>query len=156
MKINKVFFITDELGLEAACGKFGEGREAKIFKWVDVKVLGLKSKDNRLFVSQVKGDSMEPRINNNDYCLFRANVVGSRNDKIVLVQHHSIHDLDNGGRYTVKKYKSYKSKKPGKLNEEVELIPLNKKHKVIVLKDESDEDFKVVAEFIQVLGPTKK
>ena len=54
-------------------------------------------------------------------------------------------------RYTVKKYKSYKSKKPGKLNAKVELIPLNKKHKTIVLEDESDENFKVIAEFIQVL-----
>ena len=94
---------------------------------------------------------MEPRINDGDYCLFRADVVGSRNDKIVLVQHHSIHDPDNGGRYTVKKYKSYKSKKPGKLNERVELIPLNKEHETIVLEDELDEDFKVVAEFIRVL-----
>ena len=94
---------------------------------------------------------MEMRIKDGDYCLFRADVVGSRNDKIVLVQHHSIHDSDNGGRYTVKKYKSYKSKKSGKLNEKVELIPLNKKHKTIVLEDESDEDFKVIAEFIQVL-----
>ena len=137
--------------LEAACGKFGDGREVKISRWVDVQNLRLKGKDTRRFVSQVRGDSMEPRINDGDYCLFQADVVGSRNDKIVLVQHHSINDLDNGGRYTVKKYKSYKSKKPGKLNERVELIPLNKKHDTIVLKGESDEDFKVIAEFIQVL-----
>jgi len=137
--------------LEAACGKFGDGREGKISRWVDVKNLRLKDKDTRRFVSQVRGDSMEPRINDGDYCLFRADVVGARNDKIVLVQHHSINDLDNGGRYTVKKYKSYKSNKPGELNERVELIPLNKKHDTIVLKGESDEDFKVVAEFIQVL-----
>jgi len=137
--------------LEAACGKFGEGRDAKILCWVDVKNLKLKGKDERNFVSQVRGDSMEPRIKDGDYCLFRADVVGSRNDKIVLVQHHSIHDPDNGGRYTVKKYKSYKSQKPGKLNEKVELIPLNKKHGTIVLEDESDEDFKVIAEFIKVL-----
>lgn len=137
--------------LEAACGKFGEGREGKILRWVDVKNLQLKVKDEKKFVSHVRGDSMEPRIKDGDYCLFRADVIGSRNDKIVLVQHHSVHDPDNGGRYTVKKYKSYKSKKPGKLNERVELIPLNKKHETIVFEDESDEDFKVVAEFIQVL-----
>jgi len=137
--------------LAAACGKFGEGREAEILSWVDVEVLGLKAKDERLFVSQVKGGSMEPRISNNDYCVFRANVVGSRNDKIVLVQHHTIHDPDNGGRYTVKKYKSYKSKKPDKLNDIVELISLNKKHDTIVLEDELDEEFKVIAEFVQVL-----
>jgi hypothetical protein len=34
----------------------------------------------------------------------------------------------------------------------VELIPLNKKRKTIVLEDESDETFKVIAEFIQVVG----
>ncbi len=75
----------------------------------------------------------------------------SRNDKIFLVQHQSIDDPDNGGHYTVKKYKSYKSAKPGKLNERVELLPLNNKYETIILEDESDEDFKVIAEFIQVL-----
>ena len=120
-------------------------------KWIDVKDLNLKGKDDKRFVSQVRGDSMEPRIKDDDYCFFRADVPLSRNDKIVLVQHHSINDLDNGGRYTVKKYKSYKSKEPSKLNDVVELLSLNKKYETIVLEDESDEDFKVVAEFIQVL-----
>ena len=140
--------------LEAACGKFGEGREGKISCWVDVSNVKIKLTE-KMFVSQVRGASMEPRIKDGDYCLFRADVVGSRNNKIVLVQHHSINDLDNGGRYTVKKYKSYKSKKPGKLNERVELIPLNKKHETIALEDESDETFKVIAEFIQVIDPAE-
>jgi phage repressor protein C with HTH and peptisase S24 domain len=111
----------------------------------------MRVKNEKKFVSQVRGNSMEPRIKDGDYCLFRADVVGSRNDKIVLVQHQNIHDLDNGGRYTVKKYKSYKSKESGKLNARVELQPLNKKYEPIVLKDELDEDFKVIAEFVQVL-----
>lgn len=136
--------------LEAVCGKFGEGREAKILRWIDVSKLRMKL-TKKMFVCQVRGDSMEPRIKDGDHCLFRADVVGSRNDKIVLVQHHSIHDPDNGGRYTIKKYKSHKSKKLNKLNEKVELLPLNKQYDPIVFEDVTDEDFKVIAEFIQVL-----
>ena len=38
------------------------------------------------------GSSMEPTIKEGDYCIFRANVVGSRQGKIVLAQHRDIKD----------------------------------------------------------------
>ena len=37
---------------------------------------------------------MEPMIKVGDYCLFRANVAGSRQGKIVPAQHRDIRDLD--------------------------------------------------------------
>ncbi|MBH1987036.1 MAG: DUF2075 domain-containing protein [Burkholderiales bacterium] len=61
-----------------------------------------------LFVAQVVGESMNKRIPNGAWCLFRANPQGTRNGKIVVVQHRSISDPETGGSYTVKRYRSEK------------------------------------------------
>ena len=60
------------------------------------------------FIAQIVGESMNRRIPNGSWCLFRMNPGGSRNGKIVVVQHRSIEDPDLGGRYTVKVYWSEK------------------------------------------------
>lgn len=51
-----------------------------------------------LFVAQVVGDSMNRRIPNGAWCLFRANPGGTREGKVVVVQHRSITDPETGGR----------------------------------------------------------
>ena len=61
-----------------------------------------------LFVAQVVGESMNRRIPNGAWCLFRTNPPGTRQGKIVVVQHRSIADPETGGRYTVKLYASAK------------------------------------------------
>ena len=61
-----------------------------------------------LFVAQVIGESMNRRIPNGSWCLFRAHPPGSREGKVVVVQHRSISDPETGGRYTVKVYASKK------------------------------------------------
>ena len=61
-----------------------------------------------MFVIQVVGESMNRRIPNGSWCLFRKPTGGTREGKIVLVQHRDIYDEDHGGRYTVKKYHSEK------------------------------------------------
>jgi phage repressor protein C with HTH and peptisase S24 domain len=55
-----------------------------------------------MFVNRVVGESMNKRIINGSWCLFKANPGGSRNGKIVLVQHCEIEDPEYGGAYTVK------------------------------------------------------
>ena len=47
-----------------------------------------------------------------DFCVFRANIVGSRIGKIVLVQHREHYDFENGGSYSIKKYSSEKKQDP--------------------------------------------
>jgi hypothetical protein len=64
-----------------------------------------------MFVTRVVGESMKKRVINGSWCLFKANPGGSRNGKIVLVQHCDIEDPDHGGTYTVKTYHSEKQKK---------------------------------------------
>lgn len=60
------------------------------------------------FVTRVVGESMNRRIPNGSWCLFRAAPAGSREGKVVLVQHRDIQGPENVGQYTVKIYHSEK------------------------------------------------
>lgn len=57
-----------------------------------------------LFVAQIVGESMNRRIPDGSWCLFKMNPAGIRQGKVVLVQHRKINDCDTGGRYTIKVY----------------------------------------------------
>lgn len=106
-----------------------------------------------MFVAQVAGRSMEPRIPDNSYCLFSGQVASSRQGKILLVQHREIWDPENGGSYTVKRYAS--SKEPmddSWRHAEIRLEPLNPSFEPIVLKSVLEEDVRVIAEVVDVLG----
>jgi hypothetical protein len=136
--------------LQAACGNFGDGVSVDELGWV--KVNGLKLSKN-MFVSQVFGKSMEPDIPNGSYCVFRTPIIGSRINKIVLVQHNDIDDVENGGRYTVKRYTSKK-----KINsddtwehEQVVLLPINSDFKPIIISNPEEGNFMVIAEFVRVI-----
>jgi uncharacterized protein len=107
-----------------------------------------------MFVAQVIGESMNLRIPNGAWCLFRANPQGTRSGKIVVVQHRKIEDPETGGSYTIKRYSSEKSPDADG----------SWTHKRITLNPESDragftpivlsgskEEFRVVAEFLMVL-----
>lgn len=61
------------------------------------------------FLAQVVGESMNRRIPNGSWCLFREPSAGSRNGKVVIVQSRDIQDPDTGGQYTVKIYRSEKT-----------------------------------------------
>ena len=92
--------------LQVAAGLFSEEQIVEDHDWVELSP-EFRIQEG-LFVTQVVGESMNRRIPNGSWCLFRANPVGTRQGKIVLVQHQSIRDLDTGGRYTVKTYQSEK------------------------------------------------
>lgn len=61
-----------------------------------------------LFVAQVVGESMNRRVPSGSWCLFRAKPAGTREGKVVVVQHRSLSDVETGGQYTIKIYKSKK------------------------------------------------
>ena len=138
--------------LEAACGKFGEGREVKCEGWAEVKGRRL---DERMFISRAVGRSMEPTIHDGDYCIFRANPEGTRQGKIVLVQHRGIEDPETGGSYTIKIYSSEKvaSDDEGWRHSKVILSPLNREFEPIEIQGRSaeDSDFRVIAEIVAAL-----
>lgn len=95
---------------------------------------------------------MEPKISDGNYCVFQSNVVGSRNNKIVLVQHHSLFDPDSSGNFTIKKYTSLKSHDPETgewMHESIVLKPLNPDYDPITLAE--DDNYIVVGELVAVL-----
>jgi hypothetical protein len=136
--------------LEAACGRFGEGQEVLPLGWV--KVDGKFKLNRNMFVIKAIGSSMEPKIMDGAHCILRANVVGSRNGKIVLVELRQDADPDTG-RYTIKRYSSRKAFKPeGEWeHEKIVLEPLNNAYEKIVLDGGQDGELKVVAEFVGVI-----
>jgi len=106
--------------------------------------------DEKMFVARALGKSMEPRIQDGDYLVFRASPVGTRDGKIVLAQWYGPEDPETGGAYTVKKYHS--EKVPNKVGDwrhsKITLSPLSPNFSEIVLEKDQAESFKVIAEYI--------
>lgn len=137
--------------LKAAAGYFGRGESVQSLGWVDARSVG--QLDARMFVVRAAGDSMLPRIRSGDYLVMRADPAGTRQDKIVLAEYKGVADPDTGGSYTVKKYVSAKMMDAdgGWRHREIRLVPLNPAFEPIVLRPESEADFRIVAEFVGVL-----
>ncbi|WP_420590257.1 DNA/RNA helicase domain-containing protein [Bacterioplanoides sp.] len=106
-----------------------------------------------MFVTRVVGESMNKRIINGSWCLFKANPGGTRNGKIVLVQHRDIEDPDHGGTYTVKKYHSEKIEEAGMLvNQHIFLKPETNAYGYSSIVVENDIDsLNVIGELLVVL-----
>lgn len=137
--------------LKAAAGSFGGAQAVEPDGWIKVPV----SRRLRpgMFVAQVVGRSMEPRIPSGSWCLFVEPVEGSRQGRIVLVHHRDIQDPDTGGSYTVKRYRSSKESDGagGWRHSEIHLEPLNPEFKPIVLKNVLEGEVQVIAELVEVL-----
>jgi DUF2075 family protein len=138
--------------LKFAAGQFSEYQEADTFDHV-VLPDHLRASEG-YFVARVDGDSMNKRIPPGAWCLFHFNPQGTRNGKIVVVQHRGISDPELGGQYTIKRYKSEKHfGDDGVVNSVIVLKPesTNDKHEAIVLSADDTEEMVVVAEFLTVL-----
>ncbi|GIW72681.1 MAG: hypothetical protein KatS3mg102_2223 [Planctomycetota bacterium] len=138
--------------LEAAAGAFSEGQIPQEAGWVEVEGCNLRE---GMFVARVVGESMNRRIPNGAYCIFRRPVEGSRNGRVLLVQHRDFTDPETGGHYTVKVYQSEKeAAEEGEWRHTViRLIPdsTDPAFQPMELRQASEEDFRVVAEFLTVL-----
>jgi SOS-response transcriptional repressor LexA len=138
--------------LRAAATRFGEDMQVEAEDWVRIPP-GIRPSD-QLFVAHVVGRSMEPRIPDGSLNIFRRPVVGSRQNKIVLVE--LLGELDDSARYTIKKYTSRKvSKQQGGEEEDVRwqhesirLEPLNPEFQAF---DLAPDGLRVIAEWIGTL-----
>ena len=96
---------------------------------------------------------MEPKIKDGSWCLFRPCPQGSREGRIVLVQFNSLGDLDDGGRFTIKKYHSAKSvSEDGWKHERIELLPLNPDYDPITVEPHEGPEMMVIGEFVASIG----
>jgi DUF2075 family protein len=110
-----------------------------------------------LFVAQVVGESMNRRIPNGAWCLFRANPAGTREGKVVVVQHRSIADPETGGRYTVKIYSSEKvpAEEGGWRHERITLRPDSDRpgfEPIPISMHEGQDEILIIAEMLIVLA----
>lgn len=141
--------------LRLAAGGFSDTQtfDEHAMAWLDATTLKHRGPD--LFVAQVVGESMNLVIPNGSWCLFRLNPGGTRQGKIVVMQHQGFEDEGNGVRLTIKRYRSVK-KKGGKdeaENAQVMLLPESDRPEfepMVFDADDADE-LRVVAECIQVL-----
>jgi len=115
-------------------------------EWLEVPA-DLKLEEG-MFVARIQGYSMEPKIPDGSLCVFRRNVVGSRNGRLVLVRNSALAD-DN--QYTVKRYRSEKRvTEEGFEQTRIRLESLNPDYPSWDL-DEEEGKYQVIAEFVRVL-----
>jgi SOS-response transcriptional repressor LexA len=135
--------------LAAAAGAFSEEQVPEPMGWLRPLDRKVRPAD---FLAQVRGHSMEPTIPDGSWCLFRSNVVGSRNGRVLLVQHRSITDPEHGGRFTVKRYRSEKvAAQDSWEHASVALVPDNPAYGTIDIDPQQSRDLRIIAEFIDLL-----
>ncbi len=138
--------------IQVAAGSFSEPQNIDDVQWMSIPP-GIKPSPN-YFICKIYGDSMNKVIPNGSYALFKRYQGGSRNGKIVLVQHQDLRDPDTGFSFTIKEYWSRKVEKDGTWqHEEIRLKPLSEvpDYFDIVVPAEMGEDLKVIGEFIQII-----
>jgi DUF2075 family protein/predicted GIY-YIG superfamily endonuclease len=138
--------------LKVAAGNFSEMQTVSDCDWVALPPRYKPSTD--LFACTVIGESMNKVIPNGSICLFRKYSGGSRNGKIVLVEHTNIQDPDSGSCYTIKEYRSTKKLNDDQwVHEKIILKPLSyeAQYNDIILEQDELSDLKVIGIFECVL-----
>lgn len=141
------------IDIYAAAGDFSAPQISKDdFKWVELP-MHISVKEG-YFVCQIIGESMNKKIKNGSWCLFKQDTGGSREGKIVLVEHLNIQDSNFGAGYTVKSYHSEKATtEQGWSHTSIVLKPLSfdPQFEEISLKEDERSTLKVIGEFVTIL-----
>jgi uncharacterized protein len=140
------------IDVSVAAGNFSDLQIHSDKTWIELP-FNITAKKG-YFVCKVVGESMNKKIPNGSYCLFREYEGGSRNGKIVLVESSNVQDSYYGSGYTIKEYHSQK-KIEGETwaHESIILKPLsnNSSFKNIELSGDELIDLKVRGIFERVL-----
>jgi len=140
--------------LKIAAGGFSDEQQVEDHEWVELPEEFRPRKG--LFVAQVVGESMNRRIPNGSWCLFREDKGGSRFGKVVLAWHREISDTETSGHYTVKIYESMKESFLDGSWQHTSIIlrpdSYLQGYAPIVLSEEQAEDLQVIGELVAVLG----
>lgn len=128
--------------MKAACGRFAyngfsDTEEPEIEGWVNAFGHGFTPDKDKHFAVYAKGNSMSPKINDGDICVFEwyKEIGGSREGDIVLV--YSEEKLSDGSTYTIKKYHSEQAPTDDSWrHNRIVLEPINKDYDPICLEAE--------------------
>lgn len=107
------------------------------------------------FLAQVVGESMNRKIPNGSWCLFREPSEGSRNGKVVIVQSRDIQDPDTGGQYTVKIYRSEKAEVEDSWTHSIIRLEPDSNDTAfhaLILEADSSTSLQVIGEFVGIAG----
>ena len=141
------------VNIYAAAGEFSELQIANDeFDWVELP-LNISPRKG-YFVCQIIGESMNKKIENGSWCLFKENPVGSREGKIVLAKHYNIQDSVFGAGYTVKSYHSEKNiTEDSWSHESIVLKPISfdSSFEDIILNGDEINKLQIVGEFVTIL-----
>lgn len=138
--------------ISAAAGNFSDLQSHSDLTWIEPP-FSISAKEG-YFVCKVVGESMNKRIPNGSYCLFKQDEGGSRNGKIVLVESTDINDSEFGSGYTVKEYQSIKNVSDDEWrHESIILKPMStiEEYSDIVLSEDDLRNFRVVGIFDKVI-----
>jgi DUF2075 family protein/DNA replication protein DnaC/SOS-response transcriptional repressor LexA len=140
------------IDITAAAGSFSDIQTHSELTWIEPPFNVSARKG--YFVCQIEGESMNIRIPNGSYCLFRQDDGGSRNGKIVLVESSNFIDSEFGSRYTIKEYHSIKNGNDGDWKHETIILkPLStdENYKEIIIKEDHLIDYEIVGVFEKVI-----
>lgn len=139
--------------LSAAAGAFLANRPVEEEGWAEVPE-SLHPREG-MFVAQVVGRSMEPKIPDGSYAVFRPVPAGSREGRIVLVELEGDVDPELGTGYTLKRWHSEKNVGESATDWEhsaIVLEALNPEIEPLLLQPGPNR--RVIAEFVDLLVPT--
>jgi SOS-response transcriptional repressor LexA len=135
--------------LVAAAGSWGPDGVPNEIGWIKVRGQRLSK---GMFAARVIGESMEPKIPSGSWCLFRPCPAGTKQNRLLLVQLNSFTDPIDGGRYTVKKYRSeIESVEDSWQHKSITLVPLNPAFDPIHISPNDAPDLRIIGEFVCVI-----
>ena len=138
--------------ISAAAGNFSDLQQHSDLTWIEPP-FNISVKKG-YFICKVIGESMNKKIPNGSYCLFKQDEGGTRNGRIVLVESTNIHDSEFGSGYTVKEYHSkWSNSDEQRKHESIVLKPLSTDpdYLEIELADDELHNFRVVGIFEKVI-----
>lgn len=124
------------LHLEAAAGYVRHGRHADVVGWTL-----LRTDDERPFVAQVMGRSMEPLIPDASWCLFRGGVVNIGVGRFLLMEHRA-----RDGRC------SHVIKRVSRTGQRLQLDSVNRAYPAITLDPGVELEWRVLGEWLAVVA----
>lgn len=139
--------------LKIAAGQFSDEQQVEGFDWVELPDSFRPQKGH--FVTRVMGESMNRRIPDGSWCLFKTNPGGSRNNTVVIVQHRDIQDQDTGSSFTVKVYRSEKVIDGEEWRHSRIILSPDSNvegYEDLIFDSESVGELSVIGEFIAVIG----
>ena len=138
------------LNIEAAAGLWGPETTPEEIGWAEAAGTSIKP---GMFIARIRGHSMEPRIRDGSWCLFRPCPAGTRKGRTVLVQLKSHGDPGDGGRFTIKRYESVKSVTEDEWShEQIELRPRNRDYDPIPVELHQASEMVIIGEYVSTIS----